>query len=75
MRALEAISSATEVVICVNNEGYEVDLKPWGVYEKVPDERLRSGYIRVIDESGEDYIYPAIRFTSPGEIDRSRSAF
>jgi hypothetical protein len=75
MRALEAISSATEVVICVNNEGYEVDLKPWGVYEVVPDERLRSGYIRVIDESGEDYIYPVGRFASPSDIRHSRPAF
>ena len=75
MRALEEISSATEVVICVTNDGYEVDLKLWKPYEVVPDERLRSGYIRVIDESGEDYIYPADYFESASDIDRSRSAF
>jgi hypothetical protein len=74
MRALETIGSATEVVMCVNNEGYELDLKRWGVYEVVPDERLRSDYIRVIDETGEDYIYPVSRFTSPSDIQHSRPA-
>ena len=75
MRALETIGSATEVVICVNNEGYELDLKLWGVYEVVPDERLRSDYIRIKDETGEDYIYPVSRFASPSDIQHSRPAF
>ncbi len=75
MRALETIGSATEVVMCVNNEGYELDLKLGGVYKVVPDERLRSDYIRVIDETGEDYIYPVSRFASPSDIQHSRPAF
>ena len=77
MRALEISSSTANVVICVRNEGYELDLKLWGVYEVVPDESLEPDDIRVIDETGEDYIYPASYFVSfseiVSEIARSRS--
>jgi hypothetical protein len=73
MRALEITSRATNVVVCVRNEGYELDLKPLRVYEVVPDESLEPDDIRVIDETGEDYIYPASYFVSVSEIARSRS--
>jgi len=46
-------------VICIRNEGSE-DLEPRKVYQLLPDRAaLREGYLRVIDESGEDYLYPA----------------
>ena len=45
--------------ICVADEGYE-DLDVWKVYQVLPDRRAAElGCIRVIDESGEDYLYPA----------------
>src|SRR5258708_39508376 len=48
--------------ICVANEGYD-DLEVWKVYRILPDAKAAGvGCIRVIDESGEDYIYPANRF-------------
>lgn len=72
MRALETTSRAANIVICVRNEGYELDLKPWHVYEVVPDDSLEADDIRVIDETGEDYIYPADYFESVGDIERSR---
>jgi hypothetical protein len=75
MEALAAVSSATNVVICVNNEGYEIELKPLHVYEVVPDESLESDDIRVIDETGEDYIYPSDYFVSPYEIEHSHPTF
>jgi hypothetical protein len=75
MRALEITSGATNVVVCVKNEGYELDLKPLRTYEVVPDENLEPDDIRVIDETGEDYIYPARYFVSPGEIQHSYPAF
>jgi hypothetical protein len=75
MRALEITSGTANVVICVSNKGYELDLKPWQVYEVVPDESLEADDIRVIDETGEDYIYPASYFASPGEIQHIRPAF
>lgn len=75
MRALEVSNSATNVVVCVRNEGYELDLKPMHVYEVVPDESLEPDDIRVIDESGEDYIYPTSNFVSAWQIEHSRPAF
>lgn len=47
------------VAICVNNGGYRDDLKVRTVYKALPDESAeRSGYVRIIDETGEDYLYP-----------------
>jgi hypothetical protein len=52
----------TRFVICIRNEDCE-DLEPRKVYRVLPDERAtEDGYIRVIDESGEDYLYPSDYF-------------
>jgi hypothetical protein len=52
----------TKFVICIRNEDCE-DLEPRKVYQVLPDERAAGdGYVRVIDESGEDYLYPADYF-------------
>lgn len=49
-------------VICIRNEDCE-DLEPRKVYQVLPDEAAaEDDYIRVIDESGEDYLYPADYF-------------
>jgi hypothetical protein len=49
-------------VICIRNEDCE-DLEPRKVYQVLPDEAAaEDGYVRVIDESGEDYLYPADYF-------------
>lgn len=48
--------------ICVQNEGCE-DLEPRKLYHVLPDDSAaEEGYLRVIDESGEDYLYPANYF-------------
>jgi len=50
--------TARKFVLCIRNEDCE-DLEPRKVYLVLPDERAaKDGYIRVIDESGEDYLYP-----------------
>ena len=50
-------------VICVENDGYEVSLEKRKLYEKLPDKKSEShGLVRVIDESGEDYLYPSRYF-------------
>ena len=52
----------TEFVLCVANSGYD-DLDIWKVYQVLPDPKAAEvGCLRVIDESGEDYLYPADRF-------------
>lgn len=53
-----------EFAVCVRNEGCE-DLELRKVYELLPDARAaREGYVRVIDESGEDYLYPDDHFVA-----------
>ena len=45
-------------VVCIRNEECE-DLEPRKLYRVLPDEAASAdGYLRVIDESGEDYLYP-----------------
>ncbi|MGH9792547.1 MAG: hypothetical protein ACRD5W_15170 [Candidatus Acidiferrales bacterium] len=49
--------------VCVNNKGYEVSLEPRKIYRVLRDvSAAKHGYIRVIDETGEDYLFPAARF-------------
>ena len=49
--------------ICVRNEGYPASLEVRKFYRVMPDaEAENTGHIRVIDESGEDYLYPADYF-------------
>ena len=53
-----------EFAICVANEGYD-DLEVWKLYQVLPDAKAAGvGCMRVIDESGEDYLYPADRFVT-----------
>jgi len=47
-------------VVCIKNEGYTVSLELRKIYEVIPDERAADHkMIRVVDESGEDYLYPS----------------
>jgi hypothetical protein len=49
--------------VCLNNEGYQAALEVGKLYRVVPDEQAAAqGYLRIIDESGEDYGYAADRF-------------
>ncbi len=49
--------------LCLNNEGYAASLEVGKVYRVIPNDAAAvHGYIRVIDESGEDYAYTANRF-------------
>jgi hypothetical protein len=57
--------AAKKLVICVDNEGYEVSLERRKIYVSVPDVRAeRHGQLRIIDESGEGYLYPKESFVS-----------
>ncbi len=49
--------------VCINNDGYPAALETGKIYEILVDEGAKShGYLRVIDESGEDYAYAKYRF-------------
>jgi hypothetical protein len=57
--------SARRFVLCVRNDGYEVSLERRKLYQVLPDvDAARHRQIRVIDESGEDYLYPASCFVA-----------
>jgi hypothetical protein len=57
------MKSKKALVVCVRNDGYEVSLERRKIYELLPDTDAEShGQIRVVDESGEDYLYPADYF-------------
>ena len=51
--------------MCVRNEGYEASLERNKIYAVVPDaDAERDGDLRVVDESGEDYLFSADRFVA-----------
>ena len=51
--------------ICVRNSGYDASLDVRKVYEAFPDAEAETrGLIRVVDESGEDYLYPSSFFVT-----------
>jgi hypothetical protein len=52
-------------VVCVNNAGYGASLERNKIYIALPDQQAeRDGDVRVIDESGEDYLFSASRFVA-----------
>ncbi len=64
-------NSKKRYVICVKNKGYRASLEVRKVYEALPDAgAAKHGLIRVIDESGEDYLYP-VEFFVPIEIPKA----
>ena len=64
-------------VICLRNDGAE-DLEVRKLYQVLSDETsAQRGYLRVVDESGEDYLYPEEFFAAvevPEETERALSA-
>ncbi|MDI6794959.1 MAG: hypothetical protein QME81_19175 [bacterium] len=56
-------SQVSHFVVCLNNEGYKASLEVGKLYCVIPDEEAEAhGYIRVADESGEDYAFASNRF-------------
>ena len=52
-------------VVCVSNRGYRASLVVRKIYRTLPDARgERLGLVRVVDESGEDYLYPERMFVA-----------
>lgn len=54
-----------DFAICIKNDGYPASLELRKIYQTVPDEQAAAhGFIRVIDESSENYLYPEEYFVS-----------
>jgi hypothetical protein len=61
--------------VCINNVGYPASLELHKIYRVLPDDDAAiDGDLRVVDESGEDYLYPAEYFVFvdlPRSVERS----
>ena len=60
---MEVATTEPRFAVCVNSAAYPDDLHVKAIYQILPDKSAaRSDYIRVINETGEDYLYPAELF-------------
>ena len=66
---------ASKFVVCIKNDDYPASLEVRKLYPLIPDaEAKRHGQVRIVDESGEDYLYPEEYFRVielPAEVERS----
>ena len=52
-----------KLLVCVHNDGYAVSLDERKIYIGIPDaDAEQLGMVRIIDETGEDYLYPKACF-------------
>ena len=59
-------------VVCLSNDGYAASLEPRKIYVALRDAAAeRNGLLRVVDESGEDYLYARDRF-APLKLPRGK---
>lgn len=63
-------------VLCVRNEGNEVSLQRWKIYRALRDDDARSeGLLRVVDETGEDYLFPEENFVPIDLPEKAKGRF
>jgi hypothetical protein len=56
-------SAPKQLVVCINNKGYPASLEKRKIYVSLRDSGAeKHGLLRIIDESGDDYLYPKILF-------------
>ena len=72
------MSDQSHFVVCIENSGYQASLELHKIYQRIDDPTAeRDGFVRVVDESGEDYLYP-LRFfvpiSVPEAVERSFSS-
>ena len=66
----------SEYVVCISNRGYRASLVVRRLYRSLPDpDAAKRSLIRVIDESGEDYLYPSKMFVAIAVPDAAEKAF
>ncbi len=68
-------SGEPRFAVCIDNSGYPASLEVHKIYRVLPDaEAAQDGDLRIIDESGEDYLYAAEMFVVvqlPEEVEES----
>jgi len=56
---IDVTNHKNKYVICIKSEDYPASLESRKIYKIIPDQAAsKVGMVRVIDESGEDYLYP-----------------
>jgi len=69
-------SRKRKYVVCIQNEGYEASLELHKIYPVLADaEAARHGDLRIVDESGEDYLYPAEWFVPIQVPEKVKTSF
>ena len=59
----ESKQNSSEFVVCINNSDYPASLELHKIYRIIEDkDAAQEGDIRIVDESGEDYLYPSSYF-------------
>jgi hypothetical protein len=60
-----AKSQTKQLVVCVDNEGFPASLEKRKIYVALRDaDAEKHGLLRIVDESGDDYLYPKTFFRS-----------
>jgi hypothetical protein len=58
-------AQAKQLVVCVDNDGYAASLEKRKIYVALRDAAAeKQGLLRIVDESGDDYLYPKAFFRS-----------
>jgi len=66
-------TKAVKFLLCINNDACE-DIVLHKIYKIIPDSKAeKEGFVRVIDESGEDYLYPHANFIDVTLSQKARS--
>jgi len=62
-------------VVCISNEGYPASLESRKIYEVISDTQAEARhYLRILDETGEDYLYPEKLFLAVSLPENVRAA-
>ena len=57
----KSAQTSKHLALCLDNQGYPASLELGKLYRMIPDAEA-NGYLRIVDESGEDYAYASRRF-------------
>jgi len=64
-RPPKTAAAGRQFAVCVDNDGYEASLERNKIYVVLPDKNAeKDGDVRIVDESGEDYLFSADRFVA-----------
>jgi len=68
------MKSAAQFAVCISNKGYAASLEVRKIYRLIPDKAgAKRGLVRVVDEMGEDYLFPEEYFVSLRPIELAQA--